>query len=122
MTNALNQSILLVGFVGKEVTLTTMDNGQKIANLIFACFENEPTSNTKKLVWYRISAWNHLAQDLVVMVKKGDRLKVKAYKRPRQKVSAKGKVKSWEEIIMIDFINLSAGKAKHSISNVAEIF
>lgn len=80
MTNSLNECNLL-GNVGRDVEIRTLQGGKKVANLTLATTKKwtDKTSGEKKSLteWHRITAWGPVVDIIEKYVKKGSRLFIK---------------------------------------------
>ena len=110
MTTTINNSIQLVGNTGKDVILTTFQNGNTKATLILAVNEkkvNEKGENIKKTVWYKIIAWGRMAKDISAVAKKGSILKVSGKCIYKSNTDVSCKNKNTAEIVMTDFLKIT---------------
>lgn len=110
MTTTINNSIQLVGNTGKDVILTTFQNGNTKATLILAVNEkkvNEKGENIKKTVWYKIIAWGRMAKDVAAIAKKGSLLKVSGKCIYKNTTDISCKNKNTAEIVMTDFLKIT---------------
>ncbi len=110
MTNTDNNSVQLVGIIGKDVILTTFDNDKTKAIIILAVNEyqvNEAGENIKKTIWYRITAWGRMAKDVAAIAKKGNLLKVSGNMTHRTYTDASGKANTAKEIVMTNYFKIN---------------
>lgn len=99
----------VIGHLGKDIQLTTLNNGNKMATIILATNEiiYHPNGESQRLTkWYKIIAWGKLAEDVAAIAAKGSKLLVKGKILYRNKTNKSGISKSFEEIVMTDFIKI----------------
>jgi len=79
--------VILIGNVGADPEVKTMDSGTMVANFNLATSETYKDKQGQKVVtteWHRIVAWNKLAEILEKFVKKGQMLYVEGKIKTRE--------------------------------------
>jgi len=110
MTNTIINSVQLIGYAGKDVIISKLENGTKKATLILATngfATNADDVRTKNTAWHKIVAWGRMAEDIALVAKKGSLLKITGHTKCITFVSAKGLTKKLTEVTLVDFIKLS---------------
>lgn len=72
--NALRNKVQLIGFVGQEPEIKTLDGGKKLANITIATNEvyyKENGDKVENTEWHRITAWGKTADIIEKYVIKG---------------------------------------------------
>ena len=80
MSKSLNQ-VILIGNIGKDAEIRTLDNGVKVASFSLATSEGGYTTKEGKEVpektqWHNIVAWRNLASLAEKVAKKGEKLTI----------------------------------------------
>lgn len=77
--NALMNSVQLIGNLGKDVELKTLDNGRKVANASLATsefYKNAKGEKVQDTQWHNLVAWGKIAELMNEHSKKGQRILV----------------------------------------------
>jgi single-strand DNA-binding protein len=77
--NTLRNRVQLIGNVGQEPNITTLDNGKTVARLSLATNENYKNSNGEKQTttnWHTLVAWGKTASVIEKYVSKGQEIAV----------------------------------------------
>jgi len=110
MYNNIKNTVQLTGNAGKDVVLTSFDNGNKKASLIVATNEyytNTKGEKVKTTDWHKIVAWGKTAEELSASISKGDELTIYGKLSNRSYTDAQGVVKYMTEVVAHDFFKLS---------------
>ena len=76
---AVNNNVKLIGHVGKDPEVKTLDNGTKVANFSIAIsksFKDKDGNKQEKTQWFNLVAWRKLAEIVESYIKKGSHLAV----------------------------------------------
>ena len=76
---AVNNSVKLIGHVGKDPEVKTLDNGTKVANFSIAIsksFKDKDGNKQENTQWFNLVAWRKLAEIVESYIKKGSHLAV----------------------------------------------
>lgn len=100
--------IILVGNVGKQPEIKTLESGSMVANFTIAT--NEMIKGEKKTEWHNIVAWNKTAELISKYVNKGQQLYVEGKLQTRTWDDKDGNKKYMTEIVAwsVDFIGAKA--------------
>ena len=77
--STLKNKVQLIGNVGQEPTITTLENGKKVVRLSLATNENYKNGNGEKQTdtnWHNIVAWGKTADIIEKYVNKGKEIAV----------------------------------------------
>ncbi len=107
MAGSVNK-VILIGNVGKDPEIRSMQSGGKIANLTLATSEtwNDKASGERKekTEWHRVVVFNDRVVDVVErFVKKGDKLYVEGALQTRKWTDQSGQEKYTTEIVVERF-------------------
>lgn len=107
MAGSVNK-VILVGNVGKDPEIRSMQSGGKIANLTLATSEtwNDKASGEKKekTEWHRVVVFNERVADVVErFVKKGDKLYIEGSLQTRKWTDNSGQEKYTTEVVIDRF-------------------
>ena len=107
MAGSVNK-VILVGNVGKDPEIRSMQSGGKIANLTLATSEtwNDKASGEKKekTEWHRVVVFNERVADVVErFVKKGDKLYIEGSLQTRKWTDQSGQEKYTTEVVIDRF-------------------
>ena len=107
MAGSVNK-VILVGNVGKDPEMRSMQSGGKIANLTLATSEtwNDKASGERKekTEWHRVVVFNERVADVVErFVKKGDKIYVEGSLQTRKWTDQSGQEKYTTEVVVDRF-------------------
>lgn len=100
----------LIGTVGKDPEVKTLDGGVKVAKFSLATNESYKDKNGQKVEitdWHNLSAWNKLADIIEQYVKKGSHLYIEG--RIKNRTYEKNGVKHYYTEIVIDNMIMLGG-------------
>ena len=83
--NALRNKVQLIGHVGNEPEIKTLDGGKKLANLTIATNEvyyKENGDKVENTEWHRITAWGKTAEIIEKYVIKGKEVAIEGKLTP----------------------------------------
>ena len=78
MSNLKNK-VSLIGNVGNDPEITTLDSGKKVAKISLATNDSYKNANGEKVTtteWHNLVVWNKLAEIVEKFVKKGSELAI----------------------------------------------
>jgi single-strand DNA-binding protein len=110
MYNNIKNSVHLLGNVGKEIIITTFENGNKKASAMVATnqfFNNKNGDKVKKTDWHKIVAWGKTAENMASHLKKGSEVSIHGKLAGRSYTDVNGNTKYITEIVVTDFFKLS---------------
>ena len=104
--SSVNKAIIL-GRVGQDPKIATMQSGDKVANLSIATSESWKDKATgekkEKVDWHNIVVWGNLAGIVEKFVKKGSRIYVQGQLRTRKWTDTNGADKYTTEVVLQGF-------------------
>ena len=73
--NALRNKVMLVGNLGQDPEMKTLEGGKKVVHFTLATkedYKNSEGQKVKETTWHNITAWNGLAEIASKFLKKGN--------------------------------------------------
>jgi single-strand DNA-binding protein len=113
--NALRNRVQLIGNIGHDPEIKTLDSGKKVAKFTLATNENFKSADgtkTEETIWHSIIAWNGLAELSSKFLKKGKQVCIEGRISYRTYTDKNGVTKNVTEIIASDLMLLSPSRAK----------
>lgn len=110
--NALRNKVQLIGRLGQDPDIKTLESGKKVAHFTMATNENYKSadgSKTEETTWHNIVAWNGLAELASKYLKKGREVCIEGRISYRSYTDKNGVPKSITEIVASDLVLLSSG-------------
>jgi len=110
--NALRNKVQLIGRLGQDPDIKTLESGKKVAHFTMATNENYKSadgSKTEETTWHNIVAWNGLAELASKYLKKGREVCIEGRISYRSYTDKNGLPKSITEIVASDLVLLSSG-------------
>jgi len=110
--NALRNKVQLIGRLGQDPDIKTLESGKKVAHFTMATNENYKSadgSKTEETTWHNIVAWNGLAELASKYLKKGKEVCIEGRISYRSYTDKNGVPKSVTEIVASDLVLLSSG-------------
>lgn len=103
--------VQLIGNLGDEPKMTTLDSGSKVVRLSLATNEDYVNKGTGEIVkntgWHTLTAWNKTAELIEQYTKKGDRLYVEGKLVHTTWEGEKGEKKYGTEVRVLEFMSLT---------------
>lgn len=106
----INNSVQLVGHLGKDVVLTSFENGNKKATAIIATNDYYTSKSGEKLkntAWHKIIAWGKTAESLANNTNKGTEIAIHGKLTYRTFVDTHGQTKYMTEVVVSEFFKLA---------------
>ena len=94
--------VILIGNLGRDPEVRTIENGAKVANFSLATTEsyrNKDGNRVEQTEWHRIVLWRGLAEVAEKYVKKGSQLYIEGRIKTRSYTDQDGKTKYITEIV-----------------------
>ena len=110
MINNIKNNVQLVGNAGRDVTLTSFENGNKKATLLLATNDYYTNKNGEKVQqtdWHKIVAWGKTAEEMSASIQKGSEISVHGKLTNRTYTDTAGTTRYVTEIVAHDFFKLS---------------
>lgn len=115
--NALKNRVQLIGHIGQDPEIKTLESGKKVAHFTLATNENYKNGEgvkTEETTWHNIVAWNSTADFASKYLKKGREVCVEGRIAYRSYNDKNGQQKSVTEIIAGEILALGASKGKQT--------
>ena len=110
--NALRNKVQLIGRLGQDPDIRTLESGKKVVHFTMATNENYKSADgtkTEETTWHSIVAWNGLAELASKYLKKGREVCIEGRISYRSYTDKNGVPKSVTEIVASDLVLLSPG-------------
>jgi len=111
--NSLKNRVTLIGNLGQDPEMKTIESGQKVAHFTLATndgFKNADGQKVTETTWHNIVAWNGLAETASKYLKKGKEVAVEGRIVYRSYQDKKGVTKYITEIVLSDLLLLRSGR------------
>ena len=111
--NALRNRVQLIGNLGQDPEIKTLDSGKKVAHFTLATngtFKNSEGQKIEETVWHNIVAWNGLAETASKYLQKGKEVAVDGRIVYRSYEDKKGVTKYITEIVLNEILLLRSSK------------
>lgn len=105
-----NNNVKMVVSLGTNPTVKSALNGKKVARFSVAAFENQPDAGGKKVKWYTVVSWDHMAEMAERCLQKGKRVMLHGHLVTRSWTDRKGIVRTKQEIIATNLVLLRSEK------------
>lgn len=110
MLNTNRNSVQLIGHLGKDVEMTSFENGNKKATAILAIndyFTNKQGEKVKNTAWHKVIAWGKTAENFSSCLKKGCEVAIHGKLLNRTYVDQQGNTKYITEIVVNEFFKVA---------------
>ena len=111
--NALRNRVQLIGNLGQDPEIKTLDGGKKVAHFTMATNESYKNGDGQKVeetTWHNIVAWNGLAETASKFLKKGQEVLVEGRIVYRTYEDKKGVTKNVTDIVLNNLLLLRSAK------------
>lgn len=106
----IKNSVQIVGRVGKDVEITSYENGNKKATAIVATNEfytNKSGEKVKQTDWHKVIAWGKTAENLAACFKKGTEVAIHGKLSNRTFTDTSGTTRYVTEIVVSEFYKIA---------------
>lgn len=113
--NALRNRVQLIGHLGHDPEIKTLESGKKLARFTVATNENYKNAEglkTEETTWHNVVAWNSSAEIASKFLKKGKEVAVVGRITYRPYTDKNGVQKSSTEIVVTEILLLGSPKEK----------
>lgn len=113
--NGLRNRVQLIGNLGQDPEVKTLESGKKVTNFTMATNESFKTADgtkTEETTWHNIVAWNGLAELSSKYLKKGREVCIEGRISYRTYTDKNGVQKNITEIVATDLVLLKSSKSK----------
>ncbi len=110
--NALRNKVQLIGRLGQDPEIKTLESGKKVAHFNLATNESYKNADGAKIdetTWHSIVAWNGLAELTSKFLAKGREVCIEGRINYRSYTDKNGNQKNVTEIVATDLVMLSSG-------------
>jgi single-strand DNA-binding protein len=107
--NAMRNKVQLIGHVGQEPEIKTLDGGKKLASITIATndfYTNDKGEKVEQTEWHRVTAWGKLAEIVEKYVDKGKEIAVEGKLTHRSYDDKDGNKRYITEVIANDILLL----------------
>ncbi|MFH0842845.1 MAG: single-stranded DNA-binding protein [Bacteroidota bacterium] len=111
--NALRNRVMLIGNLGQDPEIKTLESGKKVAHFTLATnntYKNGDGQQVEETAWHNIVAWNGLAERASKYLKKGKEVAVDGRIVYRNFEDKKGVTKYITEIVLSEILLLQSSK------------
>ena len=111
--NALRNRVQLIGNLGQDPEIKTLDSGKKVAKFTLAtndAYKNSDGQKIEETMWHNIVAWNGLADRASNYLKKGNEVVVNGRIVYRTYDDKNGVTKYITEIVLNEILLLRSSK------------
>jgi single-strand DNA-binding protein len=111
--NSLRNRVQLIGNLGQDPEIKTLESGKKVAHFTLATndgFKNTDGQKVEETTWHNIVAWNGLAEIASKFLKKGREVAVEGRIVYKSYEDKKGVTKYFTEIVLNDLLLLRSAK------------
>jgi single-strand DNA-binding protein len=111
--NALRNRVQLIGNLGQDPEIKTLDSGKKVAKFTLAtndAYKNSDGEKIEETMWHNIVAWNGLADTASKYLKKGNEVVVNGRLVYRTYDDKNGVTKYFTEIVLNEMLLLRSAK------------
>jgi len=108
--NAMKNRVQLIGNVGQDPEIRTLENGRKLAHMSIATneiYKNDKGEKVEQTEWHRITAWGKTAEIIEKFVVKGKEVAVNGKLTHRSYDDKNGEKRYVTEIIVNEILLLS---------------
>ena len=109
MMNALKNKVQLIGNLGNDPEIITLDGGKKLAKLQIATNETYKNATGEKITdtqWHNLVAWNKTAEIVEKYLKKGKEVMVEGKLTSRSYETSAGEKRYITEVVVNELLML----------------
>jgi len=116
--NALRNRVQLIGNLGQDPEVKTLESGKKVAHFTIAtndAYKNSDGQKIEETTWHNIVAWNGLAERAAKFLKKGKEVALDGRIVYRSYEDKSGVTKYITEIVLNDLLMLGSAKGNGKV-------
>jgi len=120
--SSLRNRVNLIGNLGQNPEMKSLDSGKKVTHFTLATteeFKNAEGQKVKETTWHNIVAWNGLADLASRYLKKGGQVAVEGRIAYRNYEDKNGVAKSVTEIVIHDVLFLNEQKEQAKVESLS---
>lgn len=109
--NALNNTVQLIGNLGKDVAITIFESGSKKATATLATttyYKNSKGETIKTTHWHAIVAWGKNAEQMAKVLVKGNRVAITGSLINRSYEDKENRARHITEILVDEFMKITS--------------
>jgi single-strand DNA-binding protein len=113
--NSLRNSVQLIGNLGMDPDVKTLESGKKVAKFSIATTENFKNGEGKKVsetTWHNLVVWDKLAEISGKYLKKGNQVAVEGRLVHRNYEDKQGVIRYITEVVVNELVMLKSPKEK----------
>ncbi len=107
--NSLKNKVQLIGNLGADVELKTLENGNSVARISIATneyYKNKAGEKVEDTTWHNVVAWGKVAELANQLLKKGSEVALEGKLSNRSYEDKEGNLKYISEVVMSEFLLL----------------
>ncbi|QSB27446.1 single-stranded DNA-binding protein [Flavobacterium sp. CLA17] len=107
--NAMKNRVQLIGNVGNDPEIKTLENGKKLAHMSIATneyYKNDKGEKVEQTEWHRVTAWGKTAEIIEKFVVKGKEVAVEGKLTHRSYDDKNGEKKFITEVVVNEILLL----------------
>lgn len=107
--NAMKNKVQLIGYVGQDPEVKTLEGGKKLANITIATndyYINDKGDKVEQTEWHRLTAWGKVAEIIEKYVAKGKEVAVEGKLTHRSYEDKEGNKRYITEVVINDLLLL----------------
>lgn len=108
--NTLRNSVQLIGNLGKDIDLKSLDNGSKLAKITIATneyYKNNKGEKVQDTQWHNAVAWGNLAENMSKILDKGNEVAIKGKLTHRSYEDKEGTTRYFSEVLVTEFMKIT---------------
>ena len=112
--NSIKNRVQLIGNLGADPEMKTIENGNKMAKLRMATSESYTNKNGERVTdteWHNVVAWGKTAELAEKLLKKGNEVLVEGKLTHRDFTGTDNVKRYYTEVVVLDFISLDKKQA-----------
>jgi single-strand DNA-binding protein len=107
--NAMKNKVQLIGYVGQDPEVKTLDGGKKLANITIATndyYINDKGEKVEQTEWHRLTGWGKVAEIIEKYVTKGKEVAIDGKLTHRSYEDKEGNKRYITEVVINDLLLL----------------
>ena len=110
--NNLKNSVQLIGNVGKDPEVKSLEGGKMLAKLTVATnetYRNNKGQDVTDTQWHNVVGWGKVAESMGKFVKKGNSVIIKGKLTHNSYEDSEGKMRYYSQVVVNEFMVLNKG-------------
>ena len=110
--SSIKNSVQLIGNLGKDLEVRTLENGRALAKTTIATnetYKNRSGQQVTDTQWHNLTVWGKTAENMAKILRKGNAVMVKGKLNHSSYEDSQGNIRYYSSVVVNEFMVLNKG-------------